>query len=47
MFSEDPYTAERSRYECTDCLHRVTTDGSIGSCPECGGRMRNVAVPRE
>ncbi|WP_459194028.1 rubrerythrin-like domain-containing protein [Halosimplex sp. J119] len=47
MLSEDPYTAKKSRYECRDCLNRVTTDGTISSCPDCGGRMRNVAVPRE
>jgi Zn finger protein HypA/HybF involved in hydrogenase expression len=47
MLSSDPYTAEKSRYECVECLHRVTTDDTVGACPECGGRMKNVAVPRE
>jgi len=43
----DPYTPEKSRYECVECLNRVTTDDTVGTCPECGGRMKNVAVPRE
>ena len=47
MHKEDPYTPEKSRYECVDCLNRVTTDGTVWTCPDCGGRMKNVAVPRE
>lgn len=43
----DPYPREKSRYECTDCLERVTVDGHRAECPECGGRVRNVAVARE
>lgn len=47
MHKPDPYTPETSRYECLDCLERVTTDETLETCPECGGNMKNVAVPRE
>jgi len=40
--AEPPYT-----YECVDCGHHVTTDSHPGSCPECGGRMRNRSVAQE
>ncbi|MFB1062943.1 MULTISPECIES: rubrerythrin-like domain-containing protein [unclassified Natrinema] len=46
MVYDDPYTPERAYYECLDCGHRETTD-SLESCPECHGRVRNIAVARE
>ena len=47
MHKPDPYTPDTSRYECMECLHRVSTDETLGACPECGGKMKNVAVARE
>ena len=46
MVYSDPYTPDRSYYECRDCGYRETSE-SLGSCPECGGRTRNIAVARE
>ncbi|MFC6767606.1 rubrerythrin-like domain-containing protein [Natrinema soli] len=46
MVYEDPYSPERSHYECLRCGHRETTD-SLESCPNCDGTVRNIAVPRE
>ncbi|THE63447.1 rubrerythrin-like domain-containing protein [Salinadaptatus halalkaliphilus] len=46
MVSVDPYTPSRARYECYDCGYREATD-SLATCPECGGRTRNIAVARE
>jgi rubrerythrin len=43
----DPYTPEQSTYECYECGHRVTDSGHPGGCPECAGKVRNIAVPRE
>lgn len=46
MVRTDPYTPTRAYYECTDCKYRVNEKVS-GPCPECGGVVRNIAVPRE
>ena len=46
MVHNDPYTPTRSYYECLDCGHRETAD-SLETCPDCDGRVRNIAVPRE
>lgn len=43
----DPWTPEESVYECYECGHRLTIEGHQGLCPECEGRMKNIAVPRE
>lgn len=42
----DPYTPEESLYECFDCGDR-TAGGTGGSCTDCGGTVKNIAVPRE
>jgi DNA-directed RNA polymerase subunit RPC12/RpoP len=42
----DPYTPEEPLYECMDCGGRLT-GGSGGSCADCGGTLKNIAVPRE
>jgi rRNA maturation endonuclease Nob1 len=34
-------------YECRDCLKRFTSKTSRTECPDCGGRVGNVAVVRE
>ncbi|WP_276260967.1 rubrerythrin-like domain-containing protein [Haloglomus litoreum] len=43
----DPYTASETTYECYDCSGRVVVDGHQGACPDCGGNVRNISVPRE
>lgn len=41
----DPYTADGSDAECRSCGGRFA-DAS-GLCPECGGELRDVGLPRE
>jgi rRNA maturation endonuclease Nob1 len=43
----DPYTPDESHYECTNCGARLQTDGNVETCGQCGGSVRNIAVPRE
>jgi len=42
-------TTDRGRrtYECVNCTERTTTEDHLGECPSCGGRVRNIAVPRQ
>jgi len=47
MYETDPYTPTEKRYECPNCLERVVTEETVKVCPECGERVRNIAVPRE
>ncbi|MFB6184250.1 MAG: rubrerythrin-like domain-containing protein [Haloarculaceae archaeon] len=47
MTFPDPYSPEESHYECLDCHARIVTDGHVDVCEECGGEVRNIAVPRE
>ncbi|MEF8881878.1 MAG: rubrerythrin-like domain-containing protein [Halapricum sp.] len=48
MPGTDPYTPTESRYECLACGKRITTgEETYATCPTCGSRMRNIAVPRE
>lgn len=47
MNRTDPYTPGRYYYECRDCLQRIVVDEALTDCPDCGGRVRNIAVPRE
>lgn len=48
MIESDPYKpAGESVYECWDCLKRVESETPITTCPECGGALRNLAVPQE
>lgn len=44
---EDPHTPGEKRYECLACMQRIVSEDSYGACPNCGGRLRNIAVPRE
>ncbi|WP_433631642.1 rubrerythrin-like domain-containing protein [Halomicrococcus sp. NG-SE-24] len=37
----------RKYYECRNCMRRVTTSSYQSTCPDCDGRLRNIAVPRE
>ncbi|MFC6726853.1 rubrerythrin-like domain-containing protein [Halobium palmae] len=43
----DPYSPERGYFECLDCGTRETSEGLISECADCGGEVRNIAVPRE
>ena len=43
----DPYTPDGGYFECVDCSRRTTSDERLTTCEECGGRLRNIAVPRE
>lgn len=45
--SVDPYTPAKGYFECVDCGHRETSDDRIGTCPNCDGDVRNIAVARE
>jgi len=47
MAQFDPYSPSRRYYECTDCGERTTAEDHHAECPECGGRVRNLAVARE
>lgn len=40
-------TEHRRYYECRECLTRVSVTAPLAACPDCGGRLRNLAVPRE
>jgi hypothetical protein len=42
----DPYTPLEPCFECPGCGYRERTD-RLGSCPDCGGQLRNIAVGRE
>ncbi|PSP75195.1 hypothetical protein BRC86_04095 [Halobacteriales archaeon QS_3_64_16] len=44
MVRSDPYTADEGEYECIDCGYRA---GEGGRCPDCGGDLKNISVPRE
>jgi len=47
MVRTDSYSPDGGTYECQQCLHREEAPDYPGSCPECDGAMRNIAVPRE
>lgn len=47
MHGRDPYSPTGSYYECTDCQTRTVSEEHLGSCPDCGEAVRNLAVPRE
>lgn len=47
MVRSDPFTPETKRFECRDCLYRETTEERRPTCPNCGGEMKNISVPRE
>jgi rRNA maturation endonuclease Nob1 len=42
----DPYTPGEPLYECMDCGNR-SAGGTGGTCEDCGGTLKNIAVPRE
>jgi rRNA maturation endonuclease Nob1 len=48
MNRNDPYTPPGAYiYECQGCGGRVESESRLGKCPDCGGTVRNIAVPRE
>ena len=34
-------------YECTECGERLEAQSYPGTCPECGGELRNISKPSE
>ncbi len=47
MTMPDPYSpGDEQLFECRDCEARLRADGQPGKCPECGGVLRNIGVPR-
>ena len=48
MNRSDPYDPPGEYlYECWECGERVWTEEPTGTCGECGGTVKNLAVPRE
>lgn len=38
---------DRRYYECRECLTRLSVSEPLAACPDCDGRLRNIAVARE
>ena len=47
MVETDPDTSEETLYVCQDCGTGVENSGNEGSCPECGGPLRNTTVAHD
>ena len=48
MNRNDPFDPpEEYLYECLECGARTWTEDRIGRCGDCGGTVKNLAVPRE
>ncbi|WP_253738945.1 rubrerythrin-like domain-containing protein [Halohasta salina] len=43
----DPFTPSTNYFECVGCGSRCHSDERLTTCPDCGDRVRNIAVPRE
>ncbi len=44
----DPYHTGTVRvFECRECSARIEAEHSPGPCPECGGDLQDISVPRE
>ena len=43
----DPFTPSTNYFECVVCGARRHSDERLTTCSDCGGRLRNIAVPRE
>ncbi|QZP38101.1 rubrerythrin-like domain-containing protein [Halobaculum magnesiiphilum] len=43
----DPYTPSEGVFECLGCGTRTRSNSHPGTCPECDGAVRNIAVSRE
>jgi Zn finger protein HypA/HybF involved in hydrogenase expression len=47
MTFSDPYTPTDVRhFECRECSHRHVATSSLLGCPDCGGPVTNLSVPR-
>jgi rRNA maturation endonuclease Nob1 len=44
---ESGRSTDRRYYECRECLSRASVTEPLSACPDCGGRLRNIAVARE
>jgi len=48
MHVPDPYSPEPPYvYECAACATRLSADHHPEFCPDCGGQMTDISVPRE
>lgn len=43
----DPYSPSDGYFECLECGYRETSGDRVTECPDCAGRVRNIAVARE
>jgi len=43
----DPYSPSEGVFECLGCGGRTRSNSHPGTCPECDGTVRNIAVSRE
>lgn len=44
----DPYHTGTVRvFECRDCSARMEAEHTPSACPECGGDLQDISVPRE
>lgn len=44
---QDPGPREPPYYECIECAKRVRSIESGRLCPDCGGYLKNIGVPRQ
>lgn len=44
--SDDEW-ADVKTYECEECGNRLTAEHQPGRCPECGGPVVDISIPRE
>lgn len=42
----DPYTPGEPLYECMGCGSR-SSGGTGGTCEDCGGALKNIAISQE
>lgn len=43
----DPTVTEKSVYVCRDCGNGFTDPPDPGTCPDCGGALRDTSVPHD
>lgn len=46
MVRKEPEVDRPATYECYACGHRERSEDGLLECPECGGRVQNLAKPR-
>ncbi|WP_157525752.1 rubrerythrin-like domain-containing protein [Halorientalis sp. IM1011] len=47
MRDTESTSSEETPYECFECGNVIVATDNPGSCPECGGSMRNRLMPLE